>query len=690
MTCQALSTKISEIDPLDFNLGDWVKNPEGAFRKLEIAMDYLQFVELDEDEDTDKTLQESQNIMQHLQDIMQHLHEEFKREERLFIPWTRFLDVIGHVQQKLFEEEDMREKIETLVLNLLTQDNKTTSSIDWRIAKKILSVPHIFPSGKKSRLLSLISKESLLKDFQRAIETALEDMVWLPSSFRKALGIKSLQKLQSYLSDKSFHDRLIRALATGRFDKSIFGLSHTLVCGEDGGLFLLLNRLSNEQQGEMVRDEIVTKNYLHDKIVRPDQQETGENGKKTEKEGGSTYNKIVIGQGGFGKVRFALNLFRGSKASPGDIVCIKKTKDLTTLAKGLCPAVWKKEWDETDEDERAYCVECALKNAITPTLSDYFGGTVAEKIFAPHIFDMTIVSEHPQKDTTKLNYSADHRKAYIMMEMVSQNSATAIFSDPKYQVWKYQKPYLIDTLQTTLDLLKQQIAFTDLKPDNTLYNPNLLQTTMIDMGGTIKINTTTDSAENFSKKKIAQTTPGYKPPELEGGEDTIINLPKALAYTCGVIIEEVALKNSDYNKQEIQKLVDKLKHSEPNKRMSIEEAIAQFNNMGDNSYKEDVVLRHYIAKVNERIETNRSSISLNEDILQTKELYLTQTITALDPEKYKDQDTEDLFKKIDNFLLSDQGKQQIMVVFGSAGSGKSIALQLKFIEAIRNWESGRK
>ena len=445
----------------------------------------------------------------------------------------------------------------------------------------------------------------------------------------------------------------------------------------------------------MVRDEIVTKNYLNDKIVRPNQQETIEEVKRNDKEEESTYDKIVIGQGGFGKVRFALNLFRGSKASPGDIVCIKnkRSNDSNQIACQECleMGIIKKEWDEADELDKEFCVERALKDAITPTLSDYFGSAVAEKIFAPHIFNMTIVSEHPQKDTTKLSDSADHRKAYIMMEMVPQNSATVIFSDPKYQVWKYQKPYLIDTLQTILGLLNEQIAFTDLKPDNALYNPNLLQTTMIDMGGTIKINTATDSVDNFKKKKIAQTTEGYRSPELEEGDDNItINLPKALAYTCGVIIKEVALENSDYNKkQEIQELVDKLTHSDPNKRMSIEEAIAQLNNMGDNSYKEDVVLKHYIAKVNERIETNRSSISLNEDILQTKELYLTQNVTSLDPEKHKDQKTSNLFKKIDTFLSSDKDKHQIMVIFGSAGSGKSIALQLKFIEAIQQWESGK-
>ena len=95
------------------------------------------------------------------------------------------------------------------------------------------------------------------------------------------------------------------------------------------------------------------------------------------------------------------------------------------------------------------------------------------------------------------------------------------------------------------------------------------------------------------------------------------------------------------------------------------------------------------AKVQERIENNRPSVSLNEDILETKQLHINQNITSQDPEKYKNLDTEDLFQKIDSFLLPDQKQHQVMAVFGSAGSGKSIALQLKFIEAIRNWQTSQ-
>ena len=37
--------------------------------------------------------------------------------------------------------------------------------------------------------------------------------------------------------------------------------------------------------------------------------------------------KIVLGQGAFGKVRLAINLFE-NMSKPGDIICVKKTKDL--------------------------------------------------------------------------------------------------------------------------------------------------------------------------------------------------------------------------------------------------------------------------------------------------------------------------------------------------------------------------
>ena len=63
-------------------------------------------------------------------------------------------------------------------------------------------------------------------------------------------------------------ENLKQAVVVGRFDKKKFGLSNSLILGEDGGLLLLLNRLTEEQQNEMIKLHIVTEDYLKDKIIK--------------------------------------------------------------------------------------------------------------------------------------------------------------------------------------------------------------------------------------------------------------------------------------------------------------------------------------------------------------------------------------------------------------------------------------
>ena len=51
---------------------------------------------------------------------------------------------------------------------------------------------------------------------------------------------------------------LSKAIILGRFDKDDFKLKNSLIVGEDGGLYLLLNRLDKEQQKGMIQKNIVT------------------------------------------------------------------------------------------------------------------------------------------------------------------------------------------------------------------------------------------------------------------------------------------------------------------------------------------------------------------------------------------------------------------------------------------------
>ena len=658
LTMMTRNTK--HIEEQEFTKTFQDKNEDHHY-KLEIAMNYLDKIDYTKG---------AAFYFERSREIMQHLHQEFQKHgvEEIYLPWVRYLDISARKKEEYPGKREgsegfhFKQGMEELIMKVLSQNQ--SSMIDWRIAKKILSMPNLFPE-EKSQLMDLIQRDAIFKAVQSEIDKALEYMIWLGSNSLLQIAKKPLEKLSQCCRDEFCRADLVEAIISGRFDKTKFGLSHSLILGEDGGLYMLLNRLTKAQQEDMIAENIVTKAYLNDKIVK--QKAKDEKAEQEEKRKQDLYGeKAIIGKGGFGSVKFAVSLFHHNGTSPGDVICIKKSRSFTAL----------------DPSNYGGMIPSSLQQATEATIGDYFASGIADKVYAPQIFDLAIISHQ-----SAYQGKTDHRKGYLMMEMLPQNTATRIFEDTKYQKWIYQKPYLLEVFSSTLALLKENIAFTDLKPDNTLYDTNILKTTMIDLGGIIKVDT---SIETFEKNKFSfQTTPEYRAPEMGDSGDSVINLPKALAFTCGQLMKEVA-QQSDYNDaKELQALIENLTHKEPDQRISIEEAIDILEKMGDDSYKEDVVFRHYIAKIQERIENNRSSISLNEDILETKQLHINQNITSRDPERYPKLNTEDLFKKIDSFLLPNQKQYQVMAVFGAAGSGKSIALQLKFIEAIRNWQTNQ-
>ena len=654
-----MSQNKKQLDEQEFTKIFQDKNAGDHYYKLEIAMMHLDKV--GNTKGPDYYIEKSRLIMQHLQQEFQK-----KGKEEAYLPWVRYFDISARKKEEYPGKKEgsqgfqFKRGMEDFVIKALFHSQ--AAQIDWRVAKKILSVPNIFPEESKV-LLSLIQKDAIFNAVRAEIYKAWDCMIWSRPNALIQTAQKIFEKLSELCCDEACRDDLIEAIVSGRFDKAKLGLSHSLVLGEDGGLYLMLNRLTKEHQEAMLNENIVTKAFLKDKI--PVQKPKDEQTEKEEKRKQEMYGeKVVLGKGGFGAVKLALSLFTHKGTSTGDVICIKKTRNFTILS------------------SNGGMMYSSLQQATEATIGDYFASGVADKVFAPQTFDLAIVS-HQSADQGE----TDHRKGYLMIEMFPQNTATRIFNDSKYQQWKYQKPYLIDVMRSTLGLLKENIAFTDLKPDNTLYDTNTLKTTIIDLGGTIKVD---PGAENFEKSRFSfQTTPEYRAPEMSDENCLSINLPKALAFTCGQVMKEVVQKNDYENQQDLHTLIQQLTHPESSQRVSIQEAIDRLNQMGDDSYMEDVVFRHYIAKLEERIQTNRSSISLNEDILQTKELHISQKVTHLDPERYKDLKTDDLFQKVDSFLLPEQREQQVMVVFGAAGSGKSIALQLKFIEAVRNWKTSQ-
>ena len=95
----------------------------------------------------------------------------------------------------------------------------------------------------------------------------------------------------------------------GRFDKNVFQLPVSVLVGGNGGIFALLNSLPQDYFYEIKYNLIIeslTEEYLKTKMIG---------------------DKIILGEGNFGKVRLALCL-SNSISKPCDLICVKKSKKM--------------------------------------------------------------------------------------------------------------------------------------------------------------------------------------------------------------------------------------------------------------------------------------------------------------------------------------------------------------------------
>ena len=67
--------------------------------------------------------------------------------------------------------------------------------------------------------------------------------------------------------------------------------------------------------------------------------------------------------------------------------------------------------------------------------------------------------------------------------MKPNNDGYKVFAQKENQTWNHQKKYLLDVFKGVETLLSLGIAMTDLKPENTLYDPETRKGSLIDLGG---------------------------------------------------------------------------------------------------------------------------------------------------------------------------------------------------------------
>jgi serine/threonine protein kinase len=581
-----------------------------------------------------------ENSLKHIK-----VNHNFFNEKKSTLLWLRYFNAFEYCRASniknstLLQERVAREIIDELLLHGVVNN---IYKQDYRVLRKILAL-NILPNGVDKEKVERL----LIDAFKDEIRQALNYLIWKEQNKNSTIFTKELLHQLLICCDER-REEILNALIIGRFDKNDFNFFskssrfheciNSIILGEDGGLYVLINSINQETKS--ILNELVDDNYLVDKRF------------------GNDKNKIIIGAGAFGKVRFAISLFV-AKAKPGDVICVKKTSSYEDINP---------------------------TRIILDSFNNYIVDNSTKVVAPPVILDIATILNTSLEDQEK----EKHMKGYVFMEIFPQNTGDKIFSQEKYQEWEYQKPYVRGVFSAILELLDQGVVMTDLKPANTLFDVDNRTVKIIDTGGIIKPHDITC----FGPQQV-EHTPYFAAPELALATSQI-NLRQALSYGCGKVLDAtISLGTKHVDIAPLKELVASMTQENPNERLSIQDALVKLKNIkttdGD-KWEESVVFQAYINKIKDRLKNNRSSIGINQDIYDIKEkLYIPVRVTRMDPQRYKNLPTLDLLDEMkDNFLNKEyiEENKQVMLILGNAGSGKSIVMQQKFIDAVDAWESG--
>jgi len=494
---------------------------------------------------------------------------------------------------------------------------------------------------------------------------------------------KILKTLLNYIHEKNEEideNTLKKSIISGRFDKKDFnGLSHTVVLGDDGGFYALLNSITKKEKMLLLESGDISEEYFN-----------GLKQKAKSKEG----TKIIIGQGTFGKIRLCIAVSTNLKShiiKTGQIICVKKTSHINQILKH------KPKYPVTFQDIR--------KNA----WNDYSVDEIGNSIFSPSLYDMKIIELNSEIDEK-------HIKGYTMQQFFPVYDGSKIFNSGKkyFNSWMDQKSYLLSIYERLSKLLDQGICMTDIKPHNTLYDGKIKQGKLIDLSGVV---TRKNKAElsRCKVKYINELTKEYTEPELYktiemGDFNKEHDLCKCMTYSLGLITKEtffpseggkesMTLINGDniffqdqFKKEEIIDLLNKMLHPNPKDRISVEESIMILKSIGknDDGLNKTQHFKEFTTNLTKATEINLEKFGMNPKMKIINDNYIELMASHLDPEKYNNLLSQDLQKDLNDFISGHDSPQQaferVFVLLGPSGSGKSTILQQKYLESLKNWE----
>ena len=627
--------------------------------KIKSSMNLLSIVLSNENSTFEIFQKASLQIFDH---ILNEINGNFKLLSKF---WVYFLYFSNEVYQKKLNNKnyDVGQNEFFFLRDFLIPSIDSMEEGFWKsqILKTCYSLENLKNNDFLVHYFNEIEK-NLYQNLFFQLEESLNDISMKLEKKPKDLKLQYLSKsLDSIIQTikKKDKDLIVKSILSHRFEKKIFDLPHTIISGEEGGLYFLLNSVTNEEIQIMKTDEI-SQNYL-EKITLD-----------------SKKNKMVIGEGGCGKIRLsiALTLNELSKNGEismhiGDIICVKKTRCVGFKFDG-------------NEEEDGLLIEEIRANV----WNDYSTGNLAKYLHSPNVYDVLQIDLCNPIDKI-------HKKGYTFQQFLPVNDGNIFRRKKEFQTWKHQKKYFLDIMTAISGLLNQGVCMTDLKPGNTLYDFGNMQGRLIDLAGVVRKKTRKE-LESCKIKYIREFTEDFSAPELLNFEDPEkqIDLCKAICYNFGVMIEKLIFKVKHFDcmeKEKLRNLQVQLIQTDPNERISLETAISILAKIGEEDLDNNFYnLTEFVGLFKDffKSEENLENFGLNREILKLKKMIIDPKVSELDPEKYKDLQEEDLNVLFEKFFHKDNKKDAIFLLMGASGSGKSTILQIKFLEMLENWQKG--
>jgi hypothetical protein len=149
-----------------------------------------------------------------------------------------------------------QQEIRKLTHELLLQ-GQSEYYLDWRILKKMLSAPELFAFSDKGSCMG-----KMIEAVQKRLDIAEEMLFWHIRGETDRWAKDFLRQLKDLLIRRS--DLFEQALVTGRLDKKDSGFRNTILFGEHGGIFALLNSLHPSERTTL--EQIMGAEYINTKM----------------------------------------------------------------------------------------------------------------------------------------------------------------------------------------------------------------------------------------------------------------------------------------------------------------------------------------------------------------------------------------------------------------------------------------